>query len=49
MVARPLDRAEAAELRAGGRVKVVVAGAGDGSKPLALKYGNTELVTAAQV
>ena len=44
-VAQPRDRAEAAELRAGGRVKVVMAGAGEGAKPLALKYANTELMS----
>ena len=48
-VTKPRDRAEAAELRAAGRVKVVLAGpgVGEGVKPLALKYANTELLDTA--
>jgi hypothetical protein len=43
VVQRP-PKAEAASLRAGGRVKVALDDAAEGTKPVGLKYGNTELL-----
>ena len=44
VVQRPPKAEEAASLRAGGRVKVALDDVPEGTKPVGLKYGNTELL-----